>query len=291
MGEPAVHRIASDLLTAEISEQGAELSRLTDAAGCDWLWNGDPAFWAGRAPILFPIVGTLKNDHYRWRGRDYHLGRHGFARKRRFTLVEQDGDALLLRLEADDETRAVWPFEFRLDLVFTLRGSTLSLTARVGNRGIDPMPVSFGFHPALRWPLPGTPGKAGHFIRFDRPEPEPIRRIDTDGLLDPTPRATPVEGDLLALDDALFVEDALIFDQLKSRRLSFEGPGARVAVDFAGMPDLGLWMKPGAEYLCIEPWHGFSDPAGFDGSIDEKPGTVIIAPGSERSFGMAMTIG
>lgn len=291
MGEPSVHRIASDRLSAEVSEQGAELFRLTDAAGRDWLWDGDPAFWAGRAPILFPIVGTLNQDRYRWQGRDYPLGRHGFARKRRFTIVEQDRDALLLRLEADDETRAVWPFDFRLDLIFTVRGPTLSITAKVANRGDGPMPVSFGFHPALRWPLPGTPGKAGHVIRFDRPEPEPIRRIDADGLLDPEPRPTPVDGDLLALSDDLFVEDALIFDRLHSRRLSFEGPGARVAVDFAGMPELGLWMKPGADYLCIEPWQGHSDPAGFDDPLEDKPGVVIIAPGGERSFAMAITIG
>lgn len=284
-------RIASDRLTAEISPDGAELRRLTDAAGRDWLWDGDPAFWAGRAPVLFPIVGTLRHDRFRWQGRDYHLPRHGFARRRQFALVEQGSDGLILRLEPDNETRAAWPFDFGLDMIFTVRGATLTMTGRVANRGDEPMPTSFGFHPALRWPLPGAADKVGHVIRFDKPEPAPVRRLDGDGLLDPMPRPTPVEGEILRLDDALFAEDALIFDRLESRALTYQGPGgARAAVDFEGMPHLGLWTKPGAGYLCIEPWRGFSDPAGFDGSLGEKPGMVTVAPGASHSFTMAITI-
>lgn len=291
-GHGPLHRIASDRLTAEISEDGAELRRLTDAAGRDWLWDGDPAFWAGRAPVLFPIVGTLAGDHFRWQGRDYALARHGFARRRRFAAVERDDDGLVLRLEDDAETRAAWPFSFTLDMIFTVRAATLTMTARVTNRGDGPMPASFGFHPALRWPLPGEKDKAGHVIRFDRPEPAPIRRLDAAGLLDPRPRPTPVDGDTLALDDALFAEDALIFDALESRRLVYRGPaGSQVAVDFQDMRQLGLWMKPGAGYLCIEPWQGHSDPAGFDGPLDEKPGMVIVPPGGQRLFAMAITIG
>lgn len=288
----AVHRIASDRLTAEISEAGAELRRLTDAAGRDWLWDGDPAVWAGRAPILFPIVGTLNRDRFRSRGQTHGLPRHGFARRRDFALVEQDGDGLVLRLESDEATRAVWPFDLTLDMIFTLRAATLTMTARVANIGAEPMPASFGFHPALRWPLPGERGRAGHAVRFDRPEPAPVRRLDGDGLLDPEPRDSPVKGDMLPLDDHLFAEDALIFDRLESRGLVFEGPGGgRARVDFQGMPHLGLWSRPGAGYLCIEPWQGHSDPAGFHGDIGEKPGMVTIAPGERRLFTMAITIG
>lgn len=285
-------RIASDRLTAEISADGAELQRLTDAAGRDYLWDGDPAFWAGRAPILFPIVGTLAGDRFRWQGSEYDLPRHGFARRRSFTVIQHDRDSLILRLAADAATRAVWPFEFSLDMIFAIRGATLTMTGKVGNRGAGPMPASFGFHPALRWPLPGAPSKDGHLIRFDRPEPAPVRRLDAAGLLDPAPRPTPVEGDRLRLEDAQFAEDALIFDALTSRRLTYQGPGtADVSIDYQGMPHLGLWMKPGASYLCIEPWQGFSDPAGFTGTLDDKPGMVTIAPGASRSFTMAITVG
>jgi len=285
-------RIESDRLTAEISEDGAELMRLADTSGRDYLWDGDPAWWTGRAPLLFPIVGTLAEDRFRTQGHAYSLPRHGFARRRRFALVEHDRDGLVLRLDSDDATRSVWPFDLTLDIVFALRGATLAMTGRVVNRGGGPMPASFGFHPALRWPLPGAPGKAGHVIRFERPEPAPVRRLDADGLLDPAPRPSPVEGDMLPLDDGLFADDALIFDRLTSRALVYQGPGtARVAIDFHGMPHLGLWTKPGAGFVCIEPWQGHSDPAGYDGPIEDKPGTVLIAPGETRSFTMSITIG
>ena len=288
----AVHRIRSDRLTADISESGAELQRLTDAAGRDYVWDGDPRWWAGRAPILFPIVGTLAGDHYRWHGQHYPLARHGFARRSIFTVADQDPDGLVLRLDTSDETRAVWPFAFSLEMIYAVRGATLTMTGRVTNAGEDSMPVSFGFHPALRWPLPGAPSKEGHVIRFDKPEPAHVRRLDAAGLLDPEPRPTPIKGDTLRLEDRLFTEDALIFDNLSSRSLVYEGPGtARLLVDFTGMPELGLWMKPGASYICIEPWQGFSDPAGFTGTLDEKPGMVMIAPGERRSFTMAITIG
>ena len=285
-------RIASDRLTAEISQAGAELVRLTDAVGRDYLWDGDPAWWAGRAPVLFPIVGTLAGGRFRWQGREYALPRHGLARRSEFTVTEHGRDGLILRLTANEATRAVWPFDFALDMIFTMRGATLSMTGRVANLGAEAMPCSFGYHPALRWPLPGAPSKAGHSIRFDRTESQPVRRLDADGLLDPAPRPSPVDGDTLAIDDGLFDEDALIFDALDSRSLVYEGPGtAQVAIDFRGMPQLGLWTKPGASFLCIEPWHGFSDPAGFDGPLEDKPGMVTIAPGSSHGFSMAITIG
>lgn len=285
-------RIGSDRLTAEIAGLGAELTRLTDAAGRDYLWDGDPAWWKGRAPILFPIVGTLNGDRFRWQGREYSLSRHGFARQRAFDVVSRDIDRVLLRLEADDATRAIWPFDFALDLAFTIHESTLTMTATIANCGAGTMPVSFGFHPALRWPLPGAHDKAGHVLRFERPEPAPVRRLDGAGLLDPRVRPSPIEGDMLRLDDALFVDDALILDQIESRSLVYEAPDARpVRVDFHGMPYLGLWSKPGAGFVCIEPWQGFSDPAGFAGPLDDKPGMVAIAPGASRSFTMTITIG
>lgn len=284
-------RIQSDGLTAEVSEHGAELQRLTDEAGRDYLWDGDPAWWSGRAPILFPIVGTLNSDHFRWHGQFYTLSRHGFARRSTFAVAEHDRDGLVLRLDASDATRQVWPFEFSLEMIYTVRASTLTLTGRVTNHGDDPMPTGFGFHPALRWPLPGARDKQDHVIHFSQPEPADIRRLDMNGLLDPEPRPTPVEGDMLRLNEQLFTEDALVFDNLASRSLVYQGPGtAPIAVDFHGMPELGLWMKPGAGYICIEPWHGFSDPAGFTGTLDEKPGMVAIAPGEQRSFSIAITI-
>jgi galactose mutarotase-like enzyme len=283
-------RIASAALSAEISPIGAELQRLTASDGRELLWDGDPAFWSGRAPILFPIVGTVSDDHYRCGGQSYALPRHGFARRRTFSLIEHRSDSATLRLESDDQTRALWPFAFCLDMIFAIDGRRLMMTGRVINRSDRPMPTSFGFHPALRWPLPDGGERADHVILFDQAEPGAVRRLDSAGLLDPAPRPSPVDGNRLALSDDLFVEDALIFESMASRRLVYGVPGARqIAVDYPGMPSLGLWTKPGAGYLCIEPWQGYSDPAGFEGDITDKPGAVPIAPGATRDFMMGIT--
>jgi galactose mutarotase-like enzyme len=285
-------RIASDRLAAEVTAEGAELVRLTDlATGNELLWDGDPAFWSGHAPILFPIVGTLRDNRYRWQGHSYELLRHGFARRRSFAPAAQDAGSVTFRIEADAATHMVWPFDFALDMRFAIDGDRLEMRATVTNRGDGAMPTSFGFHPALRWPLPGGAAKTDHVILFDQDEPAPVRRLDADGLIMAESFATPIEGCRLALDDSLFAQDALILDRPVSRTLTYGAPGStRIAVDYADMPQIAFWMKPGADYLCIEPWQGHSDPAGFDGEIGDKPGMVMIAPGEARDFMMGLRL-
>lgn len=284
-------RIASDGIAAEIAPLGAELMRLTDAEGRDWQWGGDPAVWVGRAPILFPIVGTLRDDAFRWQGKRYSLPRHGFARRSTFALADQAADRVVFRLESSEQTLAIWPFAFQLDMDFSVAGTTLTMTAIVRNPSADPMPASFGYHPALLWPLPGGAASEAHEIVFAKPEPAPVRRLDADGLIDPTPRPSPITGNRLPLSDSLFVEDALILDQPASERLVYGAPdGGRVVVNYAGMRQIAFWQKPGAGYLCVEPWHGLSDPAGFDGDIMEKPGMAVIAGGGECRFTMSIEL-
>ncbi len=140
--------LSSGALACTIDPFGAELSSLS-VAGRDYLWDGDPAWWSGRAPILFPIVGMLAGGAYRWHGREHALDKHGFARRRRFDLVEQTEASVTFRLSADAGTRAIYPFEFELDVQFALCAA-LTVSARVSNRGSGPMPFSFGFHPATR---------------------------------------------------------------------------------------------------------------------------------------------
>ncbi|TVV69718.1 aldose 1-epimerase family protein [Sphingomonas solaris] len=283
--------IAGGGLSAGITALGAELHYLRDAEGRDLLWDGDPAFWTGRAPLLFPIVGGLNRDSYHLDGETYHLAKHGFARRSRFSVAGQTADHVIFRLEADAETRAVYPFDFRLDVRFTLHDGALTVTATVANRGDTPMPASFGFHPALRWPLPYGQPRDIHRIHFARPEPAPIRRLDGDGLVSPTPRPTPIEGDVLPLADALFTDDAIILDTPASRAVTYGAPaGPQLAIDFPDMPMLGIWTKPGAGYICIEPWHGIADPAGFLGDIFAKPGILTFAPGEENAFTMHIAL-
>lgn len=284
-------RIGSGGLRAAINPFGAELSSLTDADGRELMTDADPAFWTGRAPILFPIVGAVNQDTIRVDGTAYPLPKHGFARRMPFTVAEHSADRLVLRLTDSKQTLAAWPFAFVLELTFAIADATLTVTARVGNPGAAPMPASFGFHPAFAWPLPYGVARGEHRIVFDQPEPEALRALTDDGLFLPEPRPTPVEGDTLHLADDLFTADALIWDHVQSQAVTYGAPtGPQLHVAFPNTPQLGIWTKPGAAYVCIEPWHGHADPAGYTGEFRDKPGVFIVPPGGEQRCEMQITL-
>jgi len=284
--------IASDALTARINPVGAELWSLTDDRHREYMTDADPVFWTGHAPILFPIVGMLNGGQYRLGDKTYSLPKHGFARHAMFEVVEASASSVHMRLGDDAQTRAAYPFAFALNLLFRLDAATLHVQARIANAGDAPMPFSFGFHPAFAWPLPGSAAKADHRVTFESPEPQPIRRIDPgSGLLLPETFATPIEGGVLAPDASLFEDDALIWDGLASGSVTYGAPGAAsLAVSFPDTPMLGIWQKPGAAYLCIEPWQGIADPVGYQGDFRDKPGVVSLAAGESRQFRMDVTV-
>lgn len=278
-------------LTAEIDPLGAQLSSLRDGHRRDLLWDGNPAVWAGRAPLLFPIVGVLAGGSYRWDSKAYPLPRHGFARGKLFSVVSAETSSAVFRLNADEGTLRVYPFHFELEVHFTLAGATLSLATRIRNQGPGEMPASFGYHPAFRWPLPFGQPRLSHFVQFEADEPAPFRRVDAAGLLTPERRPTPITHRRLSLSDAMFEEDVLIFDQIKSRYVIYGGDsGPRIQITFPDTPYLGIWTKPGAGFVCIEPWHGVADPEGFSGDFAQKPGAFVLKPGEAHSATMAITI-
>ena len=282
--------IRSASLTAEIAPLGAELQVLKSASGRDYLWDGDPAFWRGRSPLLFPIVGKVPNDEILVDGKRYPMRQHGIARTLPFALVEAGESECLYRLASSIETRAAYPFDFTLDMRYALAANRLTVTATVTNKGAAPMPMSFGYHPAFRWPLPGGGARAEHVLVFDAPEPAPIRRL-SGGALGPDLWPTPVEGKVLRLADELFTQDAVIFDQPVSRAVTLTSPGGpSVRVDYPQMPHLGIWSKPGAGFVCIEPWHGYAAPLGFAGELSEKEGGINLAGGGSAEFVMAITV-
>ena len=278
--------ISTGALRAEISATGAELVRLQDGSGADLLWDGDPAVWTGRSPLLFPIVGEVTGNRLKVAGGTYEIGRHGFARTSTFALVRSDAASCTWRLESSEATRRQYPFEFRLDVTYRIEGATLHMEARATNTGAAVMPASFGFHPALRWPLPYGKPRAAHEIVFEQDEPTPIRR-PIDGLLSAAQFPTPVRDRHLLLHDDLFEEGALVFDTLASRSVVY---GDAVRVAFPHMPHLGIWTRPGAGYVCIEPWQGHASPEGFDGELADKPGVIAITPGATESFAMSITL-
>ncbi|KRA81437.1 aldose 1-epimerase family protein [Altererythrobacter sp. Root672] len=282
--------IASEELSARINPHGAELWSLTDGQGREYMTDADPAFWSGHAPLLFPIVGALNGGRYRLDGVEHPMPKHGFARVSPFDLVEHTETRALFRLSDNEVTRAAFPFAFVLEMEFALSGWALSMTATVRNPGSGPLPFSFGFHPAFAWPLPGGGEKESHEIVFADYEPQDICRIDADGLV-ARREATPVDGRRLALRPELFEDDALIWDELASRTLTYGAPGgAALDIAFPDTPMLGIWQKPGARYICIEPWAGIADPADFEGDFCQKPGVVELEPGADRSLRMDVTV-
>lgn len=284
--------IVSEGLAARINPLGAELSSLEDAAGREYMTDADPAFWSGRAPLLFPIVGALVEDTLRVDGQSYPMPKHGFARRSAFTLIEHGADRAVFRLEDSAATRASYPFAFALDMAFTLSGMTLEMVATVHNTGDTSLPFSFGYHPAFAWPLPGGADKAAHRVVFGQDEPQPIRQIEkATGLMRAEGVPTPVQGRELLLDAELFRADALIWTDLASRSLSYGAEGGTwLDIAFPDTPMLGIWQVPHARYICIEPWQGHSDPEGFAGEFAAKPGVVLLEPAASRSFRMDVTV-
>ncbi|WP_448660206.1 aldose 1-epimerase family protein [Sphingomonas sp. CJ99] len=283
--------IGGGALTARINPLGAELSSLTDAQGREWMTDADPAFWAGRSPLLFPIVGALNGGTYRHKGQEYALPQHGFARRRSFALIDSGADHATFQLTDDGDSRAVYPFAFALDAEYRIDGPSLTIACTVTNTGDEPMPASFGYHPAIAWPLPGNADKDGHDIAFDQPEPGLLARLSS-GLIAGHDRPSPlIDGQILRLGDALFQDDALIWDGLASRAVTYRSPGGTtLRVEFPDADKLGIWSKPGARFVCIEPWWGIADPVGFAGEISEKPGIYLLAPGEERRFAIRISI-
>jgi len=284
--------LQSTQLSAAINPFGAQLSVLRDSKGNDLLWDGDPAVWAGRAPILFPIIGELAGGAFRVGSGTYKLPRHGFARNKPFQLVSATAAEATFRLSADESTLQVYPFQFQLDVSFALSGATLAIKSSVRNIGQDTLTASVGYHPGFRWPLPYGQPRAAHFIEFANGEGATIRRLDSQGLLAPAKHPTPLVDRRLKLDDSLFKDDVVIFDELRSHSVTYGADtGPRLRVDYPDATYLGIWTKPkDAPFICIEPWRGIADASGFTGDFKDKLGAFSVAPGSVQELNMNITL-
>ncbi|MCV3209450.1 aldose 1-epimerase family protein [Mesorhizobium sp. YC-39] len=269
-------------ISATIIGQGAELVSLRDAEGTELLWQAGPA-WRRHSPVLFPIVGRLKGDQLRHRGRIYPMTQHGFARDKPFAWAERGPRSCTLVLTDDADTRAHYPFAFRLAVTYRLDLRQLGVTFDITNTGGEPLPASIGAHPAFNWPLLPDLAKTDYRLTFADDERAPIRRLK-DGLLLATPQPTPVEGKILALSERLFDDDAVILDRTAGGSVRYAADrGPAIEMSWQGFRELGIWSKPGgAPFLCIEPWHGIASPVDFDGEFTDKPGVMLIEPAATR---------
>lgn len=263
-------------LSAQINLKGAELTSLKNS-NREYIWEGNPKYWGKHSPVLFPIVGTLKNNSYIHNGTIYALSRHGFARDNDFTVKHQADDNAVFTLVANDETKRGYPFDFELELHYTLKGTTLEIKYVVRNTGNDDMPFSIGAHPAFA--LPGSFNN--YSLKFEQQENLISTQLENDLLSDKTVEL-PLQDNILPLEYYLFENDALILKTLQSKTVTItENDTELLSVRFNDFPSLGLWTKTGAPFICIEPWQGYSDAENASGNIIEKEGIVLLPPGEE----------
>jgi len=223
-------------------------------------------------------------------GKSYPMTQHGFARDKQFECIESQGSAASFRLQQDEQSLRQYPFPFELDIHYALLGNRLMTVYTIRNQHDQELPFSIGGHPAFNWPLFSDTKAADYFIEFEQVEAEKIWQLEN-GLITKDLRPSPLSGKILELTPTLFDNDALIFPDVNSSRVFFgTKAGKGIAVSYVGLPDLGIWSKPGAPFVCIEPWLGHSSPQGFDGEFSDKPGVEKVAPFSERQLSYSFEI-
>jgi len=281
--------LANEQLSLTLSPMGAEMQALTTRDGREWLWDGNPEFWTGRAPVLFPMVGRAPEDQVRIEGRSFGMGQHGFARRSLFEVMKADQDSCRFALVDSAPTRQVYPFAFRLVVEYRLDGNAVAVTAEVSNRDERPMPFGFGFHPAFRWPLPGAAGKK-HLVRLDNRGEPAMRRLEG-GLVKPEVLASPFRDGEVELEHAMFDADAMVFPQGAGAGARLVGGETTVHVRWENLPNFALWSKPGeAPFVCLEPWHGTAVELGGSDALEERPYGMVLEAGGVMRFGMRIEL-
>lgn len=276
-------RISNSDLTVDVAALGAEMQSLSTRDGRNWLWSGDATYWTGRSPVLFPMVGRAPMDVVSVGDKRYQMGQHGFARRSNFALVEEWREHCIYRLEASEASRAMFPFDFQLDVEHRLEGRAVIVTATVTNRDSVVMPYGVGFHPAFAWPLPGGEGQKHSVVLENGGEPALFRL--SGGLVNPEPLASPFVAGALALNHADFEKDAMIFPDGAGAGLVYGAEnGPSIHFTWENLPNFALWTKPGAGFVCLEPWHGTAAEVGGTDALDQRPYTALLGPGAVAKY-------
>ncbi|MBQ9748313.1 MAG: aldose 1-epimerase family protein [Clostridia bacterium] len=274
--------LKNENLTVGLDAFGAELASIKDSAGREYIWQGNPAIWSGHAPVLFPIAGRLLSDSYVYGGKKYYLPKHGFARKCQFAIYSQDDSHAVFTLASTEDTKRVYPFDFLLTVEFALKGKTLTATHTVHNIGKGNMYFSLGAHPAFNIEI-------GDRVVFSEKESFTTHLFNELGLSEGTADVAK-DTDSITITDHIFDGDALFFEGLESTSATVvsKKDGALLKMTYGKAPLLGLWAKPGAPYVCIEPWYGFCDNMNVTGKLEEKPHIKCL--GADEEFCLTYTI-
>jgi galactose mutarotase-like enzyme len=290
-----VIQIGDQTGSAQIDTMGAQLISFKNASGTEYLWQGDPAYWSGQAPLLFPTVGALRNGKTMIDGREYEMKRHGFARKMEFSKLNSTTSSAAFSLRASDETKNQFPFDFDLTVTYRFHSSALTTEFHVANSGEKPMPYALGGHPAFNCPL----SKDEHFedwiIEFEQNETADCPQINLNtGMIFFQKRVPILKNEkAISLQHSLFDQDALVFDSLKSKKVKLfsSKSGRGVEMDFAGFDYLGIWSAVNnAPFVALEPWTGCATAADEDDDFYHKRGMMLLQPGQSAKHEFTITL-
>ncbi len=285
--------IENDFLRASFLTKGAECRSLVEKVhGREFLWQADPAYWGKTSPVLFPIVGLLKDGQYEYQGKTYKLPRHGLARDREFRIKEQESWRIVFVQDSDEESKKVYPFDYTLEIEYRLWKRVFQTTYRVINPGTQDLLFSIGAHPAFNMPFFGEGRFEDGFVDFELKEPLERWLLDANGLLSGESRPLPSIGRSLVTTRSLFVDDAVILKNLKSSRVTLRHreSGMSLSLEFPGFPYFGIWSPGEAPFVCLEPWCGVTDSVSSSGKLEEKEGINRLAPGDSFTRSFAMTV-
>lgn len=279
--------ISNSKITATIISNGAELISLkNNLTGRENIWNGNPDFWAKHSPILFPIVGTLKNNLYFYNCEHYHLTRHGFARDNVFEIIQQTDNEVVFSLKSNDETLKQYPFQFELQIKYAISENNLHITYNVFNNNDFQMPFSIGGHPAFAL----DKNFEDYTLEFEADETLEYYPLEKD-LLSNQSLKIHLKEKTLPLTYSLFENDALVFKRLKSNSILLkESDSPILNFSFKDFPNFGIWTKVNAPFICLEPWVGYADTIDAKGNILEKEGIQILEPKKNDTFTFIISI-
>lgn len=283
-------------MRAAAESYGGELVSLTDCSGTEYIWHGDPAFWSGRNPVLFPIVGRLKDGTVTIGGHPYEMAQHGFARRSEFSVAEQADDHIVFELRESEATLTRYPFPFSLQVRHQLNGQGFSTAFRIENTGSAPMPFCIGAHTAFRCPIREGERFEDYQIVFDQAEETSMILLNAENLISHTDREPLLNGqDRFDLDHSVFARlDTIILEGLRSTGVSLRHreSGRGVRMTFDGFPMMAFWT-PGekkAPFLCLEPWHGCAAVDDENGNFMDKRHCIVLQPGEVKTLAYAVEI-
>lgn len=274
--------LGNEILKVEIASRGAELQSILNAVtGIEYLWNGNPAFWSKRSPVLFPVVGSLKNNIYYYQGKSYQLPRHGFARDMNFEAEKQSQKEITFLLRSDADTKKNYPFDFEFRIRYQILGDELSTEYMIKNTGSGLLIFSVGGHPAFSLPLTTDTNFEDYYLKFEETENLSRWHISKDGLIETQPSPVLTDSNRLNLKKSLFYQDALVFKYPASSDISLISSKTSHGILFqmGEFPFLGIWSAKDADFICLEPWCGIADSVTSDQQLEHKEGMEKIAPG------------